>query len=282
MLRQQTEETPLSPAERARVTPEELSQALAAIETRKQAEASRLAGTIPIDQAVSELRLDSTSEEILAEVQAQRAKAAAVQREQEQQEQATQQARAARQAARKEQKVQQQAVAPRSRDRRGWTILMMPLLFVWLLTQTHVIPHFWNHSTHTAAPILRPLAQVPDGKEVYADDAALVQISEGKPLKQITVSENATGNRWTMVKIGPHVYLRGYIARTDSLQPLQGKALNIYNDDDSGELAGETTSNITLRVDNVPLQKSGGNDGYAGITIPNFQPDPLTTLTPWH
>ena len=277
--------TPQPSASGARVTPEELSQALGAIEQRKQAEASRLAGTIPIDEAVSELQLDSTPDEIWAEVQAQRAKALAVQHEEEQQEQADRLARVARKAARREQAAllaQQQAAVPRRRGGRGWTRLLVPAVVVWVLVHNGVIPHFWSHPTHVAAPIPRLLAQVPDGREVYADDSALVQISEGKPASQITVSENATGNRWGMVKIGGHVYLRGYIANTASLQPLGGKALNVYNDDNSGELDGEKTSNITLRVDNIPLQKSGGDDGFSEVTVPDFQPDSMTTLTPWH
>jgi len=282
MLRQQTDEIPTSLAEQVRVTPEELSQALAAIETRKQAEASRLAGTIPIDQAVSELHLDSTSDEIWAEVQTQRAKSSAAQREQEQQERAAQEARMARRAARQEQAARQQATVPRNGGRRRWLGLFTPLLVGWVLVHNGVIPHFWSHSTRITAPILRPLAQIPDGKEVYADDAALVQVSEGKSQAQITVSENAAGNRWAMMKVGPHVYLRGYIASTASLQPLQGTALNVYNDDNSGGLEGERTTNITLRVDNIPLQKSGGDNGFSEVTIPNFHPDPLTTLTPWH
>ena len=99
MLRQQTEETASPLAEQERVTPEELARALASIETCRQAEAARLAGTIPINQAVSELHLDSTSGEIWAEVQAQRAKAIAAQREQERQEQTAQEARERRRAA---------------------------------------------------------------------------------------------------------------------------------------------------------------------------------------
>lgn len=282
MLRQQTEETAPVLAEQERVTPEELSQALASIETRRQAEAGRLAGTIPIDQAVSELHLDSTSDEIWAEVQAQRAKAIAAQREQEQQEQATQEARAARRAARQEQAAQQRSIAPRTRGRRGWTRLLVPAVVLWVLVQNGVIPRFWHHTAPVAAPILQSLAQVPDGKEVYADDSALVQISEGKPQAQIAVSANASGNRWAMVKVGAHVYLRGYITDTPSLQPLKGKALNVYNDDNVGELRRVPTSTITLRVDKVPLQKSGGDDGFSEVTVPNFQPDPLTTLSPWH
>ena len=245
MLKSQptNEPEPLSTASQTRVTPEELSQALAAIEARKQAEASRLAGTIPIDQAVSELKLDSTSDEIWAEVQAQRDQAEAARREQRRQDKAAKKAQAAR----------QQSVAPRPRQRRGWTGILVPMLIVWVLFHNGVFPHFGGHHAPVVAPILSPLAEVPDGKEVYADDAALVQISEGKSPKQITVSENETGNRWTVVKIGAHVYLRGYIASTDSLQPLQGKALNVYNDDNSGELERERTSTVTLRVDNIPL-----------------------------
>lgn len=272
MLRQEQDATTASPSEAPRVTPEELSRALTAIEARKQAEASRLAGTIPIDQAVSELHLDSTSEEIWAEVQAQRDKAEAARREQRRQDKAAKKAQAA----------QQQAVTPRIRRPRRWVRVLVPLVFLGVLFHNRGLPHFGDHSTHIAAPVLRPLAQIPDGKEVYADDEALVQVSEGKPPTQITVSENATGNRWAMVKVGAHVYLRGYIANTDSLQPLAGKALNVYNDDNAGELESRPTSAVTLRVDSIPLQKSGGDEEFSEVTIPNFRPDPLTTLSPWH
>ena len=244
-----------------RVTPEELSRALAAIEARRQSEAARLAGTIPIDQAVTELHLDSTSEEIWAEVQAHRAAAVPTQA----------------------QTAKPQLIAQRPRRRRAWSGFLAPVVLVGALLYAGVIPHhFGGHSPRAAAPVLRSLSQIPDGKEVYADDSALVQVSEGKPPAQITVSENATGNRWAMVKIGPHVYLHGYIARTSTLQPLQGKPLNIYNDDNAGELEGNVTSNITLRVDQIPLQKSGGDGDFSEVTLPHFQPDPLTTLNPWH
>lgn len=268
-------EPPLTVSQR-RVTPDELTQALAAIEARRQAEA----GTIPIDQAVSELHLDSTPDEIWAEVQKQRTKASLPK------------------AAPVEQP--QQAAPPVSVNRptvrvrpRGWRRLLAPVLVIGVLMSAGVIPHnFTSHgfspslltSKHSppAAPVLTPLSAVPDGKEVYADDAALIQISEGKPSAQITVSKNATGNRWNLIKTGGHVYLRGYIENTDSFKPLLGKPLNVYNDDNSGELEGDSTSEISLRVDHIPLQKSGGDDGYSEVTVPDFQPDPLTTLSPWH
>lgn len=266
-------EPPISVAQ-ARVTPAELTQALTAIEARRQAEASRLAETIPIDQAVSDLHLDSTSDEIWAEVQKQRT---------EKQTQARPQAQTV-----PTQAADQQREHPQ--PRRDWRMLLAPIVFIGVLMGTGVIPHsFTPHGFSpslltekhfpVAAPILRPLTQEPDGKTVYADDAALVQISEGKPASQITISENATGNRWPLVKMGSHVYLHGYIASTDSLHPLQGKALKVYNDDNSGGLDGESTSKITLRVDDTPLQQSGGDSDYSEVTVPNFQPDPLTTLS---
>ncbi len=278
----------------ARVTPGELSEALAAIEARKQAEAAHLAGTIPIDQAVSDLHLDSTSDEIWAEVQALRGKAAAAQeakqRQSEQQQEAKPQKRALPFQVTPAPLIRLQLGKPGVRP-RGWRRLVAPVLVIGVLMGMGVIPHsFTPHGFSpslltrkhfpTAAPILRSFSQVPNGTEVYADDNALLQISEGKPAAQIMVSENASGSRWTVVKMYGHVYLHGFTASADSLAALDGKALPVYNDDDSGELNGQTTSRIMLRVDGVSLQKSGGDSNYSSIIVPNFQPDPFTTLTP--
>ncbi len=298
MLRNQESEQPFpSPSSQApsgalRVTPDELSQALAAIESRKQAEAAHLAGTIPIDQAVSDLHLDSTSDEIWAEVQAQRAKAAAAQeakqRGSEQQQEAKPQKGALPFQVTPAPLLRLQSGKSGVRP-RGWRRLIAPVLVIGVLMGTGVIPHsFTPHGfspslltkghSPTAAPVLKPLSAFPDGKEVYADDAALIQISEGKPAAQVIVSQNPSGSRWTLVKTSGHVYLRGYIAETDSLKSLAGKALNIYNDNNSGELDGESVSEVTLPVDNVPLEKSGGNEDYSEVTVLNFQPNSSTTL----
>lgn len=254
-----------------RVTPQELSQALAAIEARKQQEA----GTIGISDAVAELNLDATPEEIWAEVNSQRVATA----------RQAPRTRALRPQIAVTLRAVQTAYAAyqrRQQSRKQPPMWMFPILAGVLLFSVN----YRNHAPHVqrthSVPILRPLFQIPDGQEVYANNTALVQLSEGKPAAQITVSENQTDNRWTLVKVGGHVYLRGYIASTDSLSPLAGKALNVYNDDDSGGLEHIKTSNITLRVDNIPLQKSGGDEDFSEVTVPNFQPDPLTTLTPWH
>lgn len=65
----------INTAASARVTPEELAQAVARIEARQAGQIRQQEATIPIGQAVEELGLDVAPEDILAEVQAQRGQA---------------------------------------------------------------------------------------------------------------------------------------------------------------------------------------------------------------
>ena len=58
------------PAAQVRVTPEELATALSRIEARKDAGQRHVDGTIPIGEAMQQLGVDTTPEEVLAEVQA--------------------------------------------------------------------------------------------------------------------------------------------------------------------------------------------------------------------
>lgn len=84
MLEHEPQETPAVqpstaqiPAAERRVSAEELTRAVSALEDAKAAE--RIAGVAPIGQIVNELGLDATPEEIWAQVQKQRAEAAAPQ-----------------------------------------------------------------------------------------------------------------------------------------------------------------------------------------------------------
>lgn len=60
------------PIPQRRVTPEELKRSLAALDARKQAEQDRLAATLSVGQAVEDLSLDYTPEEVWQEVVRQR------------------------------------------------------------------------------------------------------------------------------------------------------------------------------------------------------------------
>ncbi len=72
MLQQTTEET-ASPAYRARVTPQEFVEALAAIETRNDAQAEHQASTLTLGEMVDQLSIEVTPEQLLDEIKAARA-----------------------------------------------------------------------------------------------------------------------------------------------------------------------------------------------------------------
>ena len=77
MLQHEPQEQPTTteqpvPAAQRRVTSKELARAINALEARKEAAASELAGTVPIGQVVDELKLEATPEQIWDQVQKQR------------------------------------------------------------------------------------------------------------------------------------------------------------------------------------------------------------------
>ncbi len=74
MLQQDTSAAdPGLTAAQTRVNPQELADALKALQAHQEEAARHLDDTLPIGEALRELNLDATPEEVLAEVQAQRA-----------------------------------------------------------------------------------------------------------------------------------------------------------------------------------------------------------------
>jgi len=70
MLRQEHDQSASLPAAQVRVTPEELATALSRIEARKETGERHVDGTVSIGEAVQQLGVETTPEEVLAEVQA--------------------------------------------------------------------------------------------------------------------------------------------------------------------------------------------------------------------
>jgi hypothetical protein len=77
MSHQDGTQEPTLNAAQERVTPDELAQAVAAVEARRDAEARKHHSTIPLGEAVRQLGLETTPEELLSEVRRQRARHAA-------------------------------------------------------------------------------------------------------------------------------------------------------------------------------------------------------------
>ena len=273
MLRQEQEaETPPLPAEQVRVTPEELSHALASIEERKQAEAGRLAGTIPIDQAVSELHLDSTSEEILAEVKAQRAR--------------TDQAKEAQQAPKPPSlalvAVQsgyaalQRASAQRRQNRAqrkdlAGVDIAIAVVFVTLGSVFHHTHHAIavSHETQT-------LSAVSDNTPVFGDLATVQQVASGTSPGQIRVHlGDDIGNSWRLIKHDGQVYVQAYtLPVAEQAIKAGGKPFRLYNDDNAGQLKGEHYTDITLPLKSLHWDDSRSTDeGWGEITVSQVHPD---------
>ena len=74
MLKHAENETDTVPAAKVRVTPEELAAAIARLEARQESSRRHQDGTVAIGEVVDELGLQTTPEEVLAEVQAERAR----------------------------------------------------------------------------------------------------------------------------------------------------------------------------------------------------------------
>jgi len=258
-----------STASQTRVTPEELSQALTAIEARKQVEANRLAGTIPINQAVSELNLDSTPEEILVEVQAQRAQAAsrhnipvpAFHPPASLTRQAVQAGYAAYQ-------------KTRDSGRRvpRWTGVAVVGVVLFSIFSGHHHPSPRLHS----APVFETLTQVPENTPVYGDMATVQEIATGTPPAQVRVSlGNDVDNSWRLIKHGGQVYVQAYtLPVTEQAIKAGGKPFRLYNDDNAGQLKGEHYTDITLPLKSLHWDDSHSTDeGWGEITVSQVHPD---------
>lgn len=194
MLRQETDETASpSPAANVRVTPEELAAALARLEARQ----GEREGTIPLGDAVQELGLNATPEELLHEIEAGRSRP--------------------------------QENHPRTRLSRRLRVglsglaagvLLLGSLFA-LRTAAPTPPPpavFASAAKPQAHSIGIPdtlLVRRPDGKM-----AVLSEVPDGQPVlcdlaatdTGATLTNWSSGDgHWTLIKHGGRVYLRGWI-----------------------------------------------------------------------
>jgi hypothetical protein len=224
---EQAEEQPHS-ASQVRVTPDELVQAVAAVEARNDAVSKHEAETIPLGEAVHQLGLNATPEELLAEIRARRMQTIQAQ------------------TLRPEQKTSVERRWKRTLLRAGVALSLAAnaLLLAYLFTQTRI----------TAAPAVEapsvsvnvPLPNIPapvvtisgipggsgdmtlsgveSGSTAYATRDALYQITHEEKWDQIDVYGNQELNRiggpqWPIVRQGDKIVVKGYSV-SDADQPL--------------------------------------------------------------
>lgn len=185
---------PPSPAAQVRVTPQELAAALARLEARQ----GGLEGTIPLGDAVQELGLNATPEELLREIEAGRA----VQHER------PPRARPARR-------------LPVALGGLACGVLLLGSLFAIRVAAPAPTPPVAALAV-AAAPQAAPIT-IPDNLLVRRPDhtmALLSEVPDGQPvLCLLAGTENGArltdfapaASHWTLIKHGGQVYVRGWI-----------------------------------------------------------------------
>ena len=170
-------QTPSPSAAQVRVTPEELAAAVTALQIRKEGQP----GTIAIGDAVDELGLDVTPEEVLAEVQARR------------------------------------QVRKPKRRRDYWAFACAVVCAVPLAFGTfYRLPVHSNAPARPALPVAQAetLSGVGDEQQVYVDVHGLQQLLSGAEPSQIQVYSDYKTLRWGLIKHSGESYVQGYTAQT--------------------------------------------------------------------
>jgi hypothetical protein len=238
-------QTQPSSAAQVRVTPEELAAAITALQIRKEGQP----GTIAIGDAVEELGLDVTPEEVLAEVQAKR-----------------------------------QTTPNTKRLMHGRRfILALGVAGVLLgiginssiLTQAqssqlipgtnpyHIEPDILALNPTLPKPVVTTLAEAPDGMTVYCSPHA-IEVAEASRNVQDTqagVNEAVTEMNWPVVKYGKDLYVRGWMRVPLSKEAAKISTVEIFNKPNLPQI-GTNPQPVTLRL-----------DGWAGLGYQRLNPD---------
>jgi len=299
-------------AAQTRVTPEELAHAIASLEARRLDAERVQAGTIPIGEAVRELNLDATPEEVLAEVRAQRAaQSASPPSSQHAQTHAPtpptpplasvpplhqtvtsalhqaavaaapglkQAALAASPALKQGMDALSQHAKKSKPDKRGWhkqSSLAVGIFFAFLgLSQTGLLTGHHNHVSVQVAPQVRYLSTVPDGQEVHTDTATVLSIAQGANPQTIAVLNGVQrGNTWTLVRHDKHWYVHANALESATVGT---GPLKIYNQHNAGVLEGEREQDVTIRLDNSTLVDTSAGDNWSEIDLGQVHPDTYT------
>ena len=284
----ETTETIASPAqhmarvaEKERVSAPELAAALAAIETRRTADAHFEAGTITVGEAIVQLNLDIAASEVLTEVLAQR-----------------------------EQKADDLALR-RIKRRRAVFASVFPVTLAALCIgvgasvlqngreaqsapadvprQTIPAPMFRpenlrvsDTNTRTGKVTIRTLAEVPDNHPVRVLSGDLLRhVSLSTPPDFVLSSSSPPQMaQWTLVKHDGRAYLRGYVGAPMSDAALQAGEVMIYNHTEVPRrlgLIGPNPSPITFRIE----QLRGRTDGWLAADDSQQDVMPARTDDDW-
>lgn len=256
-----------------RVTPGELTRALATIEARKQetvrrqqveqeAEQAYLQKTISVDEAVRELNLEATPEEIWTEVEAQRAAASRDGDVPGEDEGIGTSGSVLTDLSLPHNQVASAPISSRRWQWSRWQIagVLLATSAIGLITFSHhhnalrppVVTASANHAT--AAPYT--ISNFPDNIPFEQSGAGLQKILRGKDTSKIAVYPNSLNDTnprrdcWRLIKYDGHVYLRGWIPAPPAKDALPGHIIDMDNFEWVPENGGRPAE-VTLRLDTL-------------------------------
>ncbi len=259
------------------MTPQELAAALKSIESRSPEAAPRDDRTVLIGEALRDLNLDWSPEEVLAEIEARRVR-------------------------------QAQALLATRRVKRNrilaLAVALCALTSIWAAYQGFWIapsvagrPHMVLRSHFTgisdpgfdAGSEIRPLSTLPENRPIHVSTFTLGQILEGQPPTQILVDarENLAAS-WTIVKRDGAIYIRAWRI-TPSLRPPvtvspkpPAGTIEVYSDPSlAADLAfrrppGPKATPITLRVGAFKRFETGWMGPSTHMTVAYMTIAPIT------
>ncbi len=295
----------------ARVSAEEFSAAIQALEQRKAEEARRYANTVDVGKTIQELNIDATPEDVMREVQAQRAArsgprlagvpphsqmtdAQAANREQLRSASVMLKDYYDKNLAPSRVQVGVPTVTSSWRERgrlRGrrprWGAAIGITAFV-IFIVTNIGHHHWHAaaSVDDDKPAVQiSLAKLAEGQTAYADTAGLESIlSNGGIVNAadsgVALSSEQDDNAWTLFKSGGKLYVKAF-AHPMSLSDLEAGHIEVYSTNDSGDLENATVDSLYF-----PLQQASADnfqvnsdDDYSEMMLDRIVPDANTRVS---
>ncbi len=296
----------------ARVSAEEFSAAIQALEQRKAEEARRYANTVDVGKTIQELNIDATPEDVMREVQAQRAArsgprlagvpphsqmtdAQAANREQLRSASVMLKDYYDKNLAPSRVQVGVPEVRSSWRDRRfrrgprsKWGVAIGVTAFIVFLATN--IGHNGFHSiafdgddgdsASHASPI--KLSQLTDDSEGYTDTAGLLKIIADGGLvnatdQNIVLAGEKTNSSWTISKHDGKLYLKGY-TQPKKTSDLSLNPFDVYSQGNGGDLHGEDDDDITIPLTGTQVSSSFAGDGWSELQVQHIQPDSHTNV----
>jgi hypothetical protein len=241
-----------------RVTAQELSTAIRAVEQRRRESSERRTNTLTLGEAIEHLSLDATPEELLAEVEQQRRLAAVARR--------------------------RGSLRPKRLPQR-WLCWPAGVAVALVWFGANFVSVRQEHHRRTAHPVLatstprsapsdipvtvpgpdgRPavvtLAEVPEGQAALVSSAALPRLMRVEPAVHEVLRSDLY---WTLVRYGGRVYVRGYLDTTAARRAALIGPFSLRNESPQVDGNGRPLSpSVTLPLD--AFQVRGG-------MLPTFQ-----------